>query len=311
MSATPPPMATAPAIEVWLQEARRWSDAALEATLTRCFADRDQGLFVPARLEEAMRYVILGGGKRLRPALVRLFAEELGGTADAATAPAVALELVHTYSLVHDDLPAMDDDDLRRGRPTCHVVFGEALGILVGDALQTLAFEELARLGPQGAELVLVLARAAGARGMVGGQVLDLLPTSRPGARGGPDGIRAVHRAKTAALFAAAAEMGALVAAADADAVVRARRFGLNLGLAFQAVDDVLDVTGDAATLGKTPGKDAALERDTLVAALGLDGARREAAERAHEARAALAELGLAEGSLAFRLVEHLLERRS
>lgn len=304
-------MATAPAIDVWLQEARRWSDAALEASLTRCFADREQGLFVPARLEEAMRYAILGGGKRLRPALVRLFAEELGGSAEAATAPAVAIELVHTYSLVHDDLPAMDDDDLRRGRPTCHVVYGEALGILVGDALQTLAFEELARLGPRGAELVLVLARAAGSRGMVGGQVLDLLPTSRPGSPGGPDGIRAVHRAKTAALFGAAAEMGALVAAADAGAVAGARRFGLALGLAFQAVDDVLDVTGDAATLGKTPGKDAALERDTLVAALGLEGARREAAERAQEARAALLELGLAEGSLAFHLVEHLLQRRS
>ncbi|MBI1381026.1 MAG: hypothetical protein GC161_08060 [Planctomycetaceae bacterium] len=304
-------MATAPAIDVWLLETRRWSDAALEASLTRCFANREEGLFVPARLEEAMRYAILGGGKRLRPALVRLFAEELGGTADAATAPAVALELVHTYSLVHDDLPAMDDDDLRRGRPTCHVVYGEALGILVGDALQTLAFEELARLGPRGAELVLVLARAAGARGMVGGQVLDLLPASRPGSPGGPEGIRAVHRAKTAALFAAAAEMGALVAAAGAGAVAGARRFGLALGLGFQAVDDVLDVTGDAATLGKTPGKDAALERDTLVAALGLDGARREAAERAQEARAALSELGLAEGSLPFLLVEHLLQRRS
>ncbi len=300
---------TRAALADWLEAARSWCDDALALALDRaCAADGRDALFVPADLASALRYAVLGGGKRLRPALVRLVAEELGGDARAAEAPAVALEFVHTYSLVHDDLPCMDDDDLRRGRPACHVVYGEAMAVLVGDALQALAFEELAARGRAGAELVRVLARAAGASGMVGGQVLDLAPAAR---RPGILGIRDVHGAKTAALFGAAAQMGAIVAGAASGAAAAAQRFGFQLGLAFQAVDDVLDVTGDAATLGKTPGKDAALERDTLVATLGLDGAGREAQERAAGAHAALAELELGPDSRAAQLVGYLLDRRA
>ncbi len=296
-------------LERFLEETRAWCDRALRALLADQEREAERrGEPLPGRLGEAMAYALLGGGKRLRPVLVRLVCEALGGDARAAEAPALAIELVHTYSLVHDDLPAMDDDDLRRGRATCHVVYGEALGILVGDALQTLAFEVLARRGQPAAELVVSLARASGAAGMVGGQVLDLFADQRPE---GPEGVRAVHRLKTAALFGAAAEMGALAAGAAPGAVAAARDYGRALGLAFQAVDDVLDVTGDAATLGKTPGKDAALERHTLVDALGLDGARAEAAARAEEARAAGRLAGFAPDGPAFLLLERLLARRT
>jgi geranylgeranyl pyrophosphate synthase len=265
-----------------------------------------------------MRYALLGGGKRLRPALARQVCLELGGDEDAAARPALALELVHTYSLVHDDLPAMDDDDLRRGRPTVHVAFDEATAILVGDALLTLAFEVLAGDEPQRArEHARVLARAAGARGMVGGQVLDL-SLEADGARrraveAQPSTLRALadmHRRKTAALFAAACEMGA-IAAGRAELRPGSAAFGEALGCLFQAVDDLLDVTGDAATLGKTPGKDAALERVTLVAALGLSGARRHAETLAEEARRRAHALSFGVGTPLHELVAFVLARQA
>jgi geranylgeranyl pyrophosphate synthase len=242
---------------------------------------------VPARLAEAMRYTLLGPGKRLRPILVKQACEALGGHESAARAPAAAIECLHTYSLVHDDLPAMDDDDLRRGRPTCHVVYGEAIGILVGDALQTLAFELLGQAGQRAGEMVLELARAAGAAGMVGGQALDLYPSDR--APGVP-GVRHMHQLKTGRLFEAALVLGALAAdperRAPAGQVELARAYGRVLGSLFQAIDDVLDVTGSAADLGKTPGKDQRRGRDNLVELLGLEGARAEAASLAQEATA-------------------------
>jgi geranylgeranyl pyrophosphate synthase len=260
----------------WLAEGRAWA----EALLVRTLPSEDES---PPRLHAAMRYALLGGGKRLRPALARLVCLELGGTEAAVERAAVALELVHTYSLVHDDLPAMDDDALRRGRPTVHVAFDEATAILVGDALLTLAFEHLAE-DEHGRELARVLARAAGSRGMVGGQVLDLFLDSA-GGEAGLEVLSDMHRRKTAALLAAACEMGAIGAGAPVAARTAAAEYGAALGLLFQAVDDLLDVTGDAATLGKTPGKDAALARATVVQALGLDGARDRAAELAVHAR--------------------------
>ncbi|MEX1023563.1 MAG: polyprenyl synthetase family protein [Planctomycetota bacterium] len=287
-------------LEAALASARAWVEAALERVLPSAPA-------APERLVEALRYSALGGGKRLRPALCLWLAEGLGGTRDDAELPAVALELLHTYSLVHDDLPAMDDDELRRGRPTVHVAFDEATGILVGDGLLTLAFGVLAR-HPRAADLVDVLARSAGAEGMVGGQALDLAfgrlaaPTA--------DDVRAVHWRKTAALFAAAAEMGAIAAEASATKREASRRFGLALGLAFQATDDVLDVTGTAADLGKTPGKDARLARPSLAGLVGLEAARAEAERLAAEARRAADDLGLSPDSPACALIDHILARR-
>jgi len=291
------------ALPAWLEDGRRW----IEAELERVLPGPDEP---PARLHQAMRYALLGGGKRLRPALVRLVARELGGRDEAALAPALALELVHTYSLVHDDLPAMDDDELRRGRPTVHVAFDEATAILVGDGLLTAAFERLAEEpAPRAAEHARVLARAAGSRGMVGGQALDLALEVTSGAP--LSALEDMHRRKTAALFAAAAEMGAIAAGVEGARRRACAAYGLALGLLFQAVDDLLDVTGDAATLGKTPGKDAALERPTLVAALGLAGARARAAELAEEVRGRARELGFGPASPLHELSDFVLERPS
>ncbi|QDU84808.1 Farnesyl diphosphate synthase [Planctomycetes bacterium Pla163] len=284
----------------WLGSITAWADAQLERftppAVTR-----------PERLHTAMRHAVFAGGKRLRPALVAALCEGCGAERAAAERPAAAVELAHTYSLVHDDLPAMDDDALRRGRPTVHVLWGDATAILVGDALQALAFEVLGDLERDGGAAVAILARAIGAAGMVGGQELDLDPALRlPGV----EGIVDVHARKTAALFGACAELGALVAGAS-DQRPTARRFGVELGLAFQAVDDVLDVTGDSASLGKTPGKDAAHERDTLVGRLGLDGARRCADERIEAARSALADLALTDPGPAAAILERVVRRSS
>jgi geranylgeranyl pyrophosphate synthase len=284
----------------WLEEGRAWAERELSAALPR--ADEP-----PRRLHEAMRYALLGGGKRLRPTLVRLLCLELGGQESAARPPAVALELVHTYSLVHDDLPAMDDDALRRGRPTVHVAFDEATAILVGDALLTLAFELLGA-DEHGREHARVLGRAAGSRGMVGGQMLDLTLAPDALVLGA---LEDMHARKTAALFAAAAEMGAIAADREASARRAAAEYGRALGGLFQAVDDLLDVTGDAATLGKTPGKDAALARPTLVRALGLEGARARAEAHAEAARAQAFELLPGPSNALSELVEFVLSRRA
>ncbi|MBL8860677.1 MAG: polyprenyl synthetase family protein [Planctomycetes bacterium] len=299
-------MSLAPAraaeIESWLGEARAWTDRELDRLLPPVGSE-------PRRVHEAMRYAVFGGGKRLRPAIVRLVAAHCGGTEREAALVAAAVECVHTYSLVHDDLPCMDDDDLRRGRPTVHRAYGEAVAVLAGDALLTHAFQLLARSGPLAGELVGVLADAAGAAGMVGGQDLDLGAT-RAGAPTSAEVAR-IHELKTAALIAASAEMGAIAARSRPTERIAAQAYGLALGRCFQAVDDILDVTGDAATLGKTPGKDQAAGKATLVAVLGLDGARQRARELAAEARRAAEGLGAVKGDLAYDLVAHLLERRA
>jgi farnesyl diphosphate synthase/geranylgeranyl diphosphate synthase type II len=242
----------------------------------------------PARLAEAIRYALLGGGKRLRPALVLASCEAYGGDpSDGSLAMryALALEAIHTYSLVHDDLPAMDDDDLRRGRPTVHRAFDEATAILVGDALQSMAFEHLlASDDPRAGRLGRMLAENATL--MVEGQARDL---EGEHARFDEAQVLALMRTKTGALLAASVAGGALCAGADP---VPAYATGLSLGLAFQIVDDLLDLTADTATLGKRAGKDAAAGKSTLPGLLGIDAARRRAEALLAEALASLAPLG-------------------
>lgn len=278
--------------------------ARVDACLARLFETRQP----PApRLEAAMRHGLLVGGKRLRPLLVYLAGRALGASDEALDAPAAAIELIHAYSLVHDDLPAMDDDDLRRGQPTVHRAFDEATAILAGDALQTLAFEVLARAAhPRLPALMLTLATAAGRDGMVGGQALDLAAVG-----GHPDveALATMHGHKTGALIRAAVRMGALTAVAEHDPRVEALdRYAAALGLAFQIHDDVLDVTGDTRTLGKASGADAARDKPTYPALLGLEGARGKASELTDEALLALAPLGEAGKPLA-QLARYMIER--
>ncbi|MCL6707719.1 polyprenyl synthetase family protein [Pseudomonas sp. R2.Fl] len=248
----------------------------------------------PERLLGAMRHGVLNGGKRLRPFLVVESALLLGGEREAALRIGAALECLHSYSLVHDDLPAMDDDDLRRGKPTVHIAYDEATAILAGDALLTLAFDTIAapetRL-PDGTRIALVLAlsRAAGIGGMVGGQMLDLAAE-----KNAPDenGIVTLQAMKTGALLRFACEAGAIVAGAPADDRQRLRTYGEILGRAFQIADDLLDATSDAATLGKAAGKDAARGKGTLVGIRGQDWARAELARLVDEASGLLSVYG-------------------
>ena len=266
---------------------------------------------VPPRLLEAMRYSLLGGGKRLRPVLCLAFAEAVGGRSGAggrvAEDAACALEYVHTYSLVHDDLPAMDDDDLRRGRPTNHKVYGEAMAILAGDALLTEALGLVAG-GAEGvrAQLCRELAAGAGAAGMVGGQVLDIAE-DRPAELGY---LTRLHRLKTGALIRAACRMGVLAAGGDAAALERADAYGDAVGLAFQIADDLLDVTASAAQLGKPTGADAAAGRFTFPAVLGLERSQQLAAQKVSEAVAAVRPLEGEDGPLA-ALARYTVERSS
>jgi len=268
----------------FLEETRGLVDEALERLLPP--ADEE-----PRRLHAAMRYSVLGGGKRLRPAVARAACHAFGGTDGDVLPAACALEMLHTYSLIHDDLPALDDDDLRRGQPTCHRRFDEATAILAGDALQTLAFEVLARDTPRAearTPLVLELAAAAGTGGMVGGEIADL---EAEGSAPEEAVVEWIHRRKTAALFRASARMGGWAAGADEAGLEALGRYGTALGLAFQIVDDVLDETSDEQTLGKGAGKDRATGKMSYPAALGLDASRERARDLTREASDALAGL--------------------
>ena len=226
----------------------------------------------PGNLHEAMRYSLMAGGKRLRPALCYAAFEDCGGTGDAADMGAVALEMVHTFSLIHDDLPCMDDDDFRRGMPTCHKKFGEAMAVLAGDALSILAFQVLARAGS--AEAVELLARALGSDGMLGGQVVDIESEGHPPVL---ETVEYIHIHKTSALIEASLELGALLAGADAERRSLYREYGRCIGLAFQIVDDILDIEASTETLGKDAGSDVANQKATWPAVVGLDRSKEEA----------------------------------
>ena len=254
----------------------------------------------PAALGQAMRYAVLDGGKRLRPLLVLAAAQAVGsdaaGSGQAALRAACAIELIHAYSLVHDDMPCMDNDVLRRGKPTVHVQFGQAQALLAGDALQALAFELVTPLGdevpaPVQAALAGLLARAAGYQGMAGGQAIDLASV---GLALTEAQLRQMHRLKTGALLLCSVQMGAVCAGQPPAPVMRALGdFGEALGLAFQVVDDILDVTADSATLGKTAGKDEAADKPTYVALMGLAPAQAYAQQLRTQALSALEASGL------------------
>jgi len=242
-----------------------------------------------SRVVEAMRYSLFAGGKRLRPILCLAASEAVGGEIQSAMPAGCALEMIHTYSLIHDDLPAMDDDDLRRGKPTNHKVFGEAIAILAGDGLLTEAFVLLSDynslLPERAVQVIGVIAEAASYRGMVGGQVVDILSQNK---RADLETVQQMHSRKTAALIAAATESGALAGKGSEAQVAALARYGRAIGLAFQIADDILDIEGDTELLGKTTGADEARGKVTYPAAVGLERSRQAADEMINDALAAL-----------------------
>ncbi len=272
------------AFPVWSGERQRRIEHVLERALPAPAADA-------TALGRAIRYAALSGGKRIRPLLAYAAGEATGADPAIVDAAAAAVELIHAYSLVHDDLPCMDNDTLRRGRPTCHVAFGEATALLAGDALQALAFAVLAKGGlPDGALACATLAEAAGSRGMAGGQAIDLAAVGATLAL--PD-LEAMHRRKTGALIRAAVNLGAACGRAATTAESTALdRYTEAAGLAFQVIDDVLDVEGSTTSLGKTAGKDAAQGKSTFVSCLGLTAAKERAEALRIEAHVALAPFG-------------------
>ena len=270
-------------------------------------------LSAPAGLGEAMRYAVLDGGKRLRPLLTLAAARAVAGAVDvpAALRSACAVELIHAYSLVHDDMPCMDNDVLRRGKPTVHVAYGKAQALLAGDALQALAFELLTpedgSVAPAvQARLCAALARAAGHHGMAGGQAIDL---AHVGLAMTEAALRDMHRRKTGAMLEVSVHMGALSAGADGPTLACLQRYAQAIGLAFQVVDDILDVTADSATLGKTAGKDQANDKPTFVSLLGLAGAQAQAQALLQEALAALDAANLRDDG-ALRALAHRVVQR-
>ncbi len=294
-------------LKAYLEERRQLVNRALEAHLPRVRG--------PAfRVVEAMHYSLMAGGKRLRPILCLAACEAVGADPTEALPVACALEMIHTYSLIHDDLPAMDDDDLRRGRPTCHRQFDEATAILAGDGLLTEAFRLLAEAAPrfEGREAVLLeiielLGRAAGYQGMVGGQMLDLMAEGRPVTL---KELETIHRLKTGALLTAALRAGALVGGASRQQLTCLTDFGEKFGLVFQITDDLLDVEGEAAEMGKTPGQDEKRRKATYPALLGRETARQWAHTLMEQAIAGLADLG--ERAEPLRAIgRYLLVRRS
>ena len=270
------------------------------------------GEAAPAGLREAMRYAVLDGGKRLRPLLVLAASEAVQGQPEAALRAACAIELIHAYSLVHDDMPCMDNDVLRRGKPTVHVQFGEAAALLAGDALQTQAFELLTppdtALVPAAmqADLCRILARASGGQGMAGGQAIDLASV---GLQLSQDELQHMHALKTGALLQASVMLGVATGQGSADAVAQLQQHAAAIGLAFQVVDDILDVTADSQTLGKTAGKDAANDKPTYVSLMGLEASRQYAQQLQQQAQAALQASGLANTDKLHAIADWVIDR--
>ena len=299
-------------LAVWSRIQLSRVEQALNAWVT---SDAPHGLDhgAPAALVDAMRYAVLDGGKRLRPLLVLASCEAVGGHPQAALRAACATELIHAYSLVHDDLPCMDNDVLRRGKPTVHVKFGEAQALLAGDALQALAFEILT---PDDADipaalqarLCRLLAQAAGSAGMAGGQAIDLASVGQALTE---RQLREMHRLKTGALLQGSVMMGAACGDPTPKALTALAAYGAAIGLAFQVVDDILDVTSDSTTLGKTAGKDRADDKPTYVSLLGLDRSRAHAQELLLEALAALDASGLAQTQALRALADMVVNRHA
>jgi geranylgeranyl diphosphate synthase type II len=292
-------------VKLLKKEAAELTDRALEELLPNLTT-------IPVSIHGAMRHSVFAGGKRLRPLLAYQAAVTIAGARPKGIERlGAALEMLHTYSLIHDDLPALDNDDLRRGRPTCHKAFGEAIAILAGDALQTRAFEVLAGLDTPPAATVQILGLVANAvgtvEGMIGGQVLDIESEHQ---KPTPELVNAIHRAKTGALIRVAVVAGGVYAGATADDVARLDLFGRKAGLAFQIVDDVLDLTVDSAHLGKTAGKDAATEKATWPAVYGIEQSQRDAARLTEEAFVAIEPFGSrAEGLKA--IARYLVDRKN
>ncbi len=289
-------------LKAYLRERQTRVDRALQGFLPR---ETEK----PATIHRAMRYSLFAGGKRLRPILCLAAAEACGGKITAALPLAGAVECIHTYSLVHDDLPSMDNDDFRRGRPTCHKVFGEGIAILAGDALLTVAFEIVARVKPPRryplALILRELAVAAGSRRLIAGQVADL---EAEGKKIDRRQLRYIHENKTAALLSASVRLGAMSANATAAQLRAITGFGRALGLAFQVIDDVLDVTQTSEKLGKSAGKDLTAQKATYPAVIGLEASRREAQRLTRSAHKSLAALGTRAVRLR-ELADYLLDR--
>ncbi len=294
-----------PDVKSLIKEGAEITDQALESLLPSAAT-------VPASIHGAMRHSVFAGGKRLRPVLAIQAAVAVAGTIPAGIEKlGAAIEMLHTYSLIHDDLPALDNDDLRRGKPTCHVAFGEAIAILAGDALQTQAYEALSKLDcPPAAtvEIIRLIAQATGTvDGMIGGQVLDLEGEHQ---KPTPALVEAIHRAKTGALIRVSVVTGGIYAGAAPEQAARLDTFGRKAGLAFQIVDDVLDVTQDSEQLGKTAGKDLASDKATWPSVFGLDQSLKDAERLIHEAFAALEPFGgKADGLKA--VARYLVERKN
>jgi geranylgeranyl diphosphate synthase type II len=264
----------------------------------------------PATIHRAMRYSLFAGGKRLRPILCLAAAETCGGKIDRALPLACAMECIHTYSLVHDDLPSMDNDDFRRGRPTCHKVFGNGIAVLAGDALLTVAFEIVSRATPTSrynmSSYLSEIAVAAGSRKLIAGQVADLEAEGRKATRAE---LRYIHENKTAAILTASVRLGAMSANADAKKLAAITKFGRALGLAFQVIDDILDVTQTTEKLGKSAGKDIAAQKATYPAVIGLDKSRAEAKRLTRHAHSALSPFESRRAEPLHALANYLLER--
>jgi len=298
-------LAVNPDVKSIIREGAELTDQALEALIPTTAT-------VPASIHGAMRHSVFAGGKRLRPVLAMQAAIAVAGAIPPGIGKlAAAIEMLHTYSLIHDDLPALDNDDLRRGKPTCHVAFGEAIAILAGDALQTQAYEVLAGLDcPPAAtvEIILLIAQATGTvEGMIGGQVLDLEGEHK---KPTPALVEAIHRAKTGALIRVSVVAGGIYAGATPQQAASLDVFGRKAGLAFQIIDDVLDVTQDSEQLGKTAGKDLASDKATWPAVFGLEQSRKDADRLIHEAFTALESFGPnADGLKA--VARYLVERKS
>ena len=290
-------------LKAYLRSRQRKIDRALDRYLPRANTK-------PATLHKAMRYSLFAGGKRLRPILCLAATEACRGNIDDALPLACALECIHTYSLVHDDLPSMDNDDLRRGRPTCHKVFGDGIAILAGDALLTIAFEIVSRTKParryNTSALLREISVAAGSQRLIAGQVADLEAEGKDVKR---DQLQFIHKNKTAAILKSSVRLGAMSANADARKLSAITRFGQRLGLAFQIIDDILDVTQTSEILGKSAGKDVAAKKATYPAVIGLEKSRAEARRLTRQAHNALSMFSSSDAEPLHVLANYLLER--